>query len=184
MQWQELCKPPIQNNQTFQDSDMNPLKKFYIYTTGYSYTNMGRLFLRLFVGIMMMQFGIRQINNFEDSLSVFPSVFGMTPETSLILMIIIEIGCSLFIMAGFLTRIMAIPPFITMVIAEYYLLIHAVKEASYQITWTQVGYLPVMFLGIYFFIILVGPGKISVDYFLSLHFIHSDNHNETELEEV
>lgn len=163
---------------------MNPLKKFYIYTTGYSYTNMGRLFLRLFVGIMMMQFGIRQLFNFEDSIDMFPSVLGFSPEVSLIIMIVIEIGCSLFIMAGFLTRVMTVPPFVAMVIAEYYLLVHGVSEASYQLNWTQVGYLPVMFLGIYFFIILVGPGKISVDYFLSLHFIHSDNYSETELEEV
>ncbi len=41
------------------------------------------------------------------------------------------------------------------------------------------------FLGIYFFILLVGPGKISFDYFLSLHFIHHDDQNEEdELEEV
>lgn len=163
---------------------MNPLKKFYIRTTGYSYTNMGRLFLRLFVGIMMMQFGIRQVTRFRESVGIFPDVLGMNPETSLIIMIIIEIGCSLFIMAGFLTRIMTIPPFIAMLFAEYYLLTHAVQEAPYMLNWTQVGYLPVMFLGIYFFITLVGPGKISVDYFLSLHFIHSDNHSETELEEV
>ena len=39
----------------------NILKTIYIRTTGYSYTNLGRLFLRLFVGIMLMQFGIRQL---------------------------------------------------------------------------------------------------------------------------
>ena len=41
-----------------------------------------------------------------------------------------------------------------------------------------------MFIGIYFFILLVGPGKISADYFLSLHIIHTDNKSESELEEV
>lgn len=53
-----------------------------------------------------------------------------------------------------------------------------------MITWDKPGYLPVMFMGIYFFILLVGPGKISVDYFLSLHIIHSENQSEGELEEV
>ena len=163
---------------------MNPLKRFYIRTTGYSYTNMGRLFLRLFVGIMMMQFGVRQLTNFQESVSIFPEVLGIPPEIALILMIIVEIGSSLFIMAGFLTRIMTIPPFIAMVLAEYYLLTHEVQEAPYMLNWTQVGYIPVMFLGIYFFISLVGPGKISVDYFLSLHIIHTNDHSETELEEV
>lgn len=163
---------------------MNLFKKIYIQTTGYSYTNMGRLFLRLFVGIMLMQFGIRQINNFEAAKTIFPDVLCMSPETSLTLMIIIELGCSLFIMAGFLTRIMTVPPLLAMTIAEYHLLHDTVKEAPYMLEWTQVGYLPIMFIGIYFFILLVGPGKISVDYFLSLHFIHSDNHSESELEEV
>lgn len=163
---------------------MNSLKKIYIRTTGYSYTNMGRLFLRLFVGLMMMQFGIRQLNNFADAAAMFPSLFGIDPEALLIIMIVIEIGCSLFIMAGFITRIMVLPPFIAMIFAEYYILHDLVREASYTLSWSQQGYVPVMFLGIYFFLILVGPGKISVDYFLSLHFIHSNDHSESELEEV
>lgn len=160
------------------------IKRFYIRFTGYSYTNLGRLFLRLFVGIMFMQFGIRQIAMFNTSSCLFPSVLGMSPVTSLTVMIIIEVLCSLFIMAGFLTRIMIIPPFMSMCIAEYYVLHDFVQEASYQLSWHQQGYVPVMFLGIYFFLLLVGPGKISVDYFLSLHFIHTDNKSESELEEV
>lgn len=160
------------------------IKKIYIQTTGYSYTNLGRLFLRLFVGIMLLQFGIRQLAHFYDMQHTFPAVFGMSPETSLVVMICIEIICSMFIMFGFMTRIMIVPPFISMVVAEYVLLHDYVKEASYLLSWHQQGYLPVMFLGIYFFLLLVGPGKISVDYFLSLHFIHSGNKSEEELEEV
>lgn len=163
---------------------MNALKRLYIRITGYSYTNMGRLFLRLFVGIMMMQFGIRQIYDFQNAAASFPALLGMSSESSLILMIAIEVVCSFFIMCGFLTRPMTVPPFLAMVVAEYYLLTDAVEQASYTLSWQNMGYLPVMFLGIYFFILLVGPGKISVDYFLSLHFIHSDNHSESELEEV
>ena len=87
-------------------------------------------------------------------------------------------------MAGFLTRVMIIPPFVSMIIAEYYQLHDYVSEAPYMLDWQQQGYLPIMFLGIFFFMLLVGPGKISCDYFLSLHFIHSDNQSESELEEV
>ena len=163
---------------------MNSLKKLYIRTTGYSYTNMGRLFLRLFVGIMMMQFGIRQLSNFDAAKAMFPSILGIDPGIVLVLMISIEIGCSLFIMAGFMTRIMTVPPFISMIVAEYYILHDLVSQAPYMLSWSQQGYVPIMFLGIYFFIMLVGPGKISVDYFLSLHFIHTNDHSESELEEV
>lgn len=163
---------------------MNILTKIYIKTTGYSYTNMGRLFLRLFVGIMMMQFGIREWIHFDEASKIFPTFLGMDSAVALTLMIFIEIFCSLFIMAGCLTRLMTLPPFISMCVAEYYLLHDINREVSYMLSWGQLGYLPVMFLGIYFFILLVGPGKISVDYFLSLHFIHSSNSSEAELEEV
>ncbi|MDE6300062.1 MAG: DoxX family protein [Muribaculaceae bacterium] len=160
------------------------IKRTYFRFTGYSYTNLGRLFLRLFVGIMFMQFGVRQIAHFYEYKDLFPHVLGFSSETSLIMMICIEMICSLFIMFGFLTRIMTIPPIISMFMAEYYLLHDYVGEATYLLDWQQQGYLPIMFLGIYFFILLVGPGKISVDYFLSLHIIHSDNKSEGELEEV
>lgn len=160
------------------------IKRTYFRFTGYSYTNLGRLFLRLFVGIMLMQFGIRQMVHFSQTYSCFPPVFGMDSGTSLTVMICIEVICSVFIMLGFLTRMMIIPPFLAMIVAEYYLLHDYVAQASYLIDWQQQGYLPIMFLGIYFFLMLVGPGKISVDYFLSLHIIHTENKSEGELEEV
>ncbi|MDE6576853.1 MAG: DoxX family protein [Muribaculaceae bacterium] len=160
------------------------IKRTYFRFTGYSYTNLGRLFLRLFVGIMLMQFGVRQIIHFDEVKHLFPSVLSLGSEGSLIVMTVIEITCSAFIMCGFLTRFMTIPPIISMIVAEYFLLHDFVSEASYLLDWQQQGYLPIMFLGIYFFILLVGPGKISVDYFLSLHIIHSENKSEGELEEV
>lgn len=159
-------------------------KKLYFQVAGYSYPNMGRLFMRLFVGIMLLQFGIRQIADFANQAPVFPSMLGMGHEASCVVMIVIEIGCSLFVMAGFLTRLMLVPPFVAMCCAEYYLLNSVEHSAPYLLQWNQTGYLPVMFMGIFFFLMLVGPGKISVDYFLSLHIIHTDNKSETELEEV
>ena len=106
----------------------------------------------------------------------------MGSEATLILMICIEIGCSVFIMFGFLTRLMTIPPVVAMIMAEYNLL--KGYNVSYMIDWHQPGYVPIMFLGIFMFLILVGPGKISVDYFLSLYIIHTENKSEGELEEV
>ena len=160
------------------------IKQTYFKVTGYSYTNLGRLFLRLFVGIMMMQFGIRQIINIDLLKDIFPGEIGMDSHASLIVMICIEIVCSVFIMFGFLTRLMIIPPFVAMILAEYYLLHSYVHESAYMIDWSQPGYVPILFMGIYFFLLLVGPGKISVDYFLSLHIIHTENKSEGELEEV
>jgi len=132
---------------------------------------------------MLLQFGIRQVAHYYDYDYVFPAVLGMDSTTSLVVMIVIEIGCSIFIMFGFLTRLMCIPPLVAMIVAEIYLLGNS-PNASYLLSWQQLGYLPIMFIGIYFFILLVGPGKISVDYFLSLHFIHTADRSESELEEV
>lgn len=161
------------------------LKRLYIRFSGYSYTNLGRLFLRLFVSVMFLQFGVRQLYNFEQFADIFPSVCGLSSSAALILMICIEIGCSLFIMFGFLTRLMTIPPVITMVIAEIYLLSKLPAGLDiYLYSWNMPIYLPVMFIGIYCFLMLVGPGKISIDYFLSLHLIHSADQSEEELEEV
>ena len=160
------------------------IKRTYFRFTGYSYTNLGRLFLRLFVGIMLMQFGVRQIAHYYEMSHIFPPVFGLSSSASLVVMIAIEVICSAFIMFGFLTRFMILPPFVAMIMAEYHLLHDYVSDAAYLLDWQQQGYLPIMFLGIYFFLLLVGPGKISVDYFLSLHIIHSENKSEGELEEV
>lgn len=160
-------------------------KRLYFWSTGYSYTNLGRLFLRLFSGLMLIQFGVRQMIHFDEVLPAFPDVMGIGQELSLILMIAVEVIPGIFIMAGFLTRLMIIPPFAAMVVAEYYLLHDLANKASYLISWQEPGYVPMFFLGIFFFLLLVGPGKISVDYFLSLHIIHTeDRSEEMELEEV
>ena len=98
------------------------IKRYYIRTTGYSYTNLGRLFLRLFVGVMLMQFGIRQIVNFDELAPAFPAVLGMGSEASLTAMVVIETVCSFFIMLGFCTRIMIVPPLVAFCVAEYYVL--------------------------------------------------------------
>lgn len=162
------------------------ISRLFLIATGHTYSNMARLFLRLFVGVMFLQFGIRHLVNF-DILSVnFPTIFGWAPSACLILMIVIELICSLFIMVGFLTRISTIPPILSMIAAEYYILHNLVPQISvYGLDSTQPGYLPIMFIGIYMFIILAGPGKISLDYFISLFIINRQNRNEDEeLEEV
>lgn len=147
------------------------LERLFIKITGYTYSNLGRLFIRLFVGLMFMQFGIRHLVHFSTMSQSFPGALGMSHETSLIVMIIIELLCSLFIMVGFLTRLATIPPIIAMVVAEHYILSDMQTVSPYLIDSVQPGYLPIMFIGIYLFIILAGPGKISLDYFISLYLL-------------
>lgn len=162
------------------------LIRLYLRFSGFSYTNMARLFMRLFVGVMFMQFGIRQLVHFSEMSPEFPSIFGMESETCLTLMIVIELVSSLLIMVGFLTRIATIPAVASMLAAEYYIVHDLLEQTSiYGIDSTQPGYLPIMFIGIFLFILLAGPGKISLDYFISIFIISRQGRDEKEeLEEV
>ncbi|MBD5250284.1 MAG: DoxX family protein [Barnesiella sp.] len=165
---------------------LNSIVNIYLNSIGRSFPNMGRLFLRLFVGVMMMQFGIRHLVNFNMLCTDFPTVLNMSPMCSLIIMIIIELGCSLLIMVGFLTRMSVIPPMVAMIAAEYYILHDMVPQLPvHGLDSTDPGYLPIMFIGIYLFLLIVGPGKISLDYFISLYIIDRNGKSEEEvLEEV
>ena len=169
---------------------MSRIKKIivdsFLRFTGYTYSNLARLFMRLFVGVMFMQFGIRQLVNYHSLAATFPTVLGMGSETCLILMIVIELVCSLFIMVGFLTRLSTIPPILSMILAEYYIIHDMLGNLElYGLDSVDPGYLPIMFIGIYFFILLAGPGKISVDYFTALRIIQiRGKSEEEELDEV
>lgn len=73
-----------------------------------------------------------------------------------------------------------------MIFAEYYILHDMVPDTIvYSLDSTDPGYLPIMFIGIYCYILLAGPGRISLDYFISLFFIREHGKDEEEeLEEV
>ncbi len=168
-------------------AQINWLQRLFLRTTGFSYTNMGRLFIRLFVGVMFMQFGIRHWANYTALSTQFPSVMGLEPATCLVLMIVVEIVCSALIIIGLWTRLSTIPPIVSMLFAEYYILHDLLPDnvSMYVLDSTDPGYLPIMFLGIYFFIWFSGPGKISLDYVVSLRILNRLNaREEDELEEV
>lgn len=161
------------------------IRKFFIIGAYRSYGNLARFFMRMFAGILFMQFGIRQMANYDFFSEIFPSMLGMGSEMTLVVMIVIELLFSALVIFGFITRIAAVPPMISMVAAEYYLLDGNIIDLSaQQVTQSgvfasmQMGYVPIMFVGMFFFIVLAGPGKISVDYLLSLYFANKNNLNE------
>ena len=160
---------------------LNPIAFTFVKCTGFTYSNLSRLFIRLFVGVMFMQFGIRHLVSFDALADNFPTIFDWSSQDCLIIMIVIEIVCSLFIMIGFLTRIFVIPPILTMVAAEHYILNKLVPQISiWGLDSTDPGYLPIMFIGIFLFIILAGPGKISLDYFISIFLLSRNGRDEDE----
>lgn len=153
--------------------------QIYFKSTGYSYTNLGRMFLRMFVGLMLAQFGVRQLMG--DSVDINGLTL-ISSGLSTWLVITVELFCSFCIMIGFLTRLMILPPFTLMICSLCCPHQEMIESASffpgiYMIT-------PFLFMGIYFFLLVVGPGKISIDYFLSLYLINRQKGSEEDLEVV
>lgn len=161
------------------------LRKIFIAEAYRTYGNLSRFFIRVFAGIMFLQFGIRQVANYDFFAQYFPSMFGMSSETTLLCMITIELVFSIFLIFGFLTRLSTIPPMISMIVAEYYIVAKDLTMASAMPTnevslmfSLQLGYVPMLFVGMFVFILLAGPGKVSVDYLLSLYFTNKSNLDE------
>ena len=158
----------------------NFIPQIYFKTTGYSFTHMGRLFLRMFVGIMLAQFGIRQLmgDDFGIITEMMPFV---ASNLSLWLIIVVELVCPFLFMIGFFTRISILPPFALMIVSCVKICM-TFKLGSFEAA--QMLCAPFLFMGIFVFLLLVGPGKISVDYFYSLYLIGRHKGKEEDLEEV
>lgn len=161
------------------------LRKIFIAETARSYGNLSRFFIRVFAGVMFLQFGIRQMANYDFFVKYFPDMFGMGEEATLTVMITIELVFSAMLIFGFLTRLSAVPPMLSMLVAEYYIVSNnlvdfgSIPTGEVSLLYSlQLGYVPMLFVGMFVFILLAGPGKVSVDYLLSLYFTNKENLNE------
>lgn len=82
-------------------------------------TSAGLLILRLAVGGMMLTHGIPKFQRLMDTPDQFADPFGVGPEISLALAVFAEVICAGLIVVGGLTRLAAVPLFITMVTAAF-----------------------------------------------------------------
>lgn len=151
-------------------------KNLFLYSVGHTYSNLSRLFLRLFTGIMFLQLCIRQMLNFDEIVHAYDGIWGLPPETVVTVLVIIELLCAVCIMLGFLTRLAVLFPLCLMLVAENVIL-STPDHVTDQLFNFQPGY-PVMFIGIFVFMLLSGPGKISLDYIIGAHFTESANDEE------
>lgn len=142
---------------------MNWLKRLFLYVcVGHTYSNLSRLFLRLFTGVMFLQLGIRQVIHFDE---IAPGVAATSGGTLLTLIVVAELLCATLIMIGLLMRLALLPSIAIMLYAQS---IVTPVSAAGQLFNFEPGY-PVMFLGIFCYLLLAGPGKISVDYLIAVH---------------
>lgn len=116
--------------------------------------NSATLVLRLFFGILMMYHGYEKLVNFETARSHMPEFLGMSKSIVIILVIFAEFFCALFVTIGLFTRLSTIPIIIVMCVALF-------KVHHSHITGE--GQLAGLFLAGFLAILILGPGKISVD---------------------
>ena len=148
----------------------NFFKNLFLYSVGHTYSNLSRLFLRLFTGIMFLQLCIRQMLSFDEIVHSFDGFLGLSPESAMTVLLVVELLCAVCIMLGFLTRLAVLFPMGLMLVAETVLLPQtSVTDPMFSFL---PGY-PVMFIGIFVYMLLAGPGKISLDYLIAAHFTES-----------
>ena len=148
----------------------NFFKNLFLYSVGHTYSNLSRLFLRLFTGIMFLQLCIRQMLSFDEIVHSFDGFLGLSPESAMTVLLVVELLCAVCIMLGFLTRLAVLVPMGLMLVAENVLLPQtSVTDPMFSFL---PGY-PVMFIGIFVYMLLAGPGKISLDYLIATHFTES-----------
>ena len=120
-------------------------------------SNFARLFLRVFIGVLMLSHGIAKIENFDLMVDTFPDPLGMGRAISLTLILLAEVGCSILLVVGLMTRLAVLPLIFGMVIATFF---------TYPVITLSNIELQMLYLGIYITILMLGPGKCSIDYLL------------------
>jgi len=116
--------------------------------------NLAMLLLRLGVGILMMNHGYHKLVGFSETKEKFISFLGLGQSLSLSLCIFAEFFCSMFLILGLFTRLATIP-----LIINTCVILFIVWGGDYF----GKGEVPVHYLVSYLVLLLVGPGRISVD---------------------
>ena len=128
-----------------------------IFTTSNT-THFALLIARIGIAALMLTHGIPKLLMLLSGAPIqFPPVLGMSAEVSLGLAVFAEVFCSLFILAGFATRLATIPLIITMMVAIF--TIHSADPFVKQEPVFQ-------YLLVYAVLCIAGSGKYSIDYVL------------------
>lgn len=155
-------------------------KSFFMFNAGHTYSNLSRLFLRLFTGLMFMQLAIRQVLHLEEFSQSTMGAMGLADDTTLVVIVAVELLCSVCIILGLFTRVALLPSIAIMIYAETVMANATSVSAAGQMFNFEPGY-PIMFLGVFAYMLLAGPGKISLDYLIAIHTISEKDDEESEV---
>ena len=113
------------------------------------------LLLRLVTGGFMLTHGIGKISKLLAAGPIqFADPLGVGAAATLAFAVFAEVFCSIFLIVGIATRLSAIPPLITMLVAA--LIVHATDGFGRQ-------ELPLLYATIYMLLAIAGAGKMSLD---------------------
>ncbi len=131
-----------------------PMRK--LTSTSYSAAafNIAMLLLRIVFGALIMNHGYSKLVNFSTLQHKFMNFLGMGSTLSLALVVFAEFFCGLFIILGLFTRMAAIPLVIVMMVALF---------KAHSGDFFDTGEMAALFLGGFFVLLMVGPGRVSVD---------------------
>ena len=131
------------------------MKKFLSASYSKSAHHLATLALRLSLGlVMVIGHGWTKVMHFSDMQDRFVDFMSLGPQISLILAIIGEFVCSLLLILGLFTRIAAILLIVNMLVAI---------SVAHNWAIIEEAQLPFIFLAGYFSLLLLGPGKLSLD---------------------
>lgn len=115
-------------------------------------------FVRIFVGVAMLTHGFPKLMMLFSGKIEFMSFIGLSPKTSLVLAVLAEVLCSLFIIMGLFTRFTVLPLITTMLIAIF--VMHGEDPFAKK-------ELALLYLFHYLLILVAGPGSFSIDRMIS-----------------
>ena len=117
-----------------------------------SLASLGLLLLRVSISAMMLTHGMTKLSNFS-ALSQHFNPIGIGGPLSLSLVIFAEVFCSIAVLLGLFTRMAAIPLIVAMSVAVF----------TFAGQPFSVKELALLYLTVYTVILMVGPGRYSID---------------------
>lgn len=118
--------------------------------------DIGKLILRVAPGAALFgAHGLGKLLRFPEMADRFADPLGLGSELSLALMVLAEVVCPILVALGLFTRWAAIPPIIGMTVALFWAhsgLIFGEGEKAF------------LFLSIFVVILILGPGRYSLDH--------------------
>ena len=135
------------------------MKKFFSTQYSEGAFNIALLVLRVTFGLILcFYYGLDKLKNFGHLQYVFPDPFHFGHRIALALVIFAELLCSLLLALGLFTRFAALAAVISMAVAEFWALkghVNVVAGSPHEQAY--------LYLAAFVAILLVGPGRISVD---------------------